>query len=302
MPAQPVPIPVSPPATEPAEPEIRAADAAVDADAAPSPAPDTAASLDEAGEAAVPGDVAGNAPSSPIRVAFYRARGVGEDALEKAVEALGAAGGFEVAQLSPEDVREGSLDGRDVAVFTGGIGSVQGRLLEEEGRSLVRAFVRAGGGYVGICAGSYLAIQGPPRYHHIAMVAARNWSGDAWRRGIDMLEVRPTGGESSFRLFYANGPVFRPDPREDLTPYVPLAEYLSDKYCADCGTGPGEMPGTPAILAAVYGEGRVLLFSPNPVLAEGDEAAHPELFVAAVRWVAAGGPVDPALRFDDVFR
>jgi putative intracellular protease/amidase len=282
----PVPVPVAPP------------DDASAADVAPSPAPDAPA-LDAA---APPEDAASAPASSTIRVAFYRARGVGEDALEQAISALEEAGGFEVAQLAPEDVREGKLDGRDVAVFTGGIGSVQGRLLEEQGRSLVRDFVRAGGGYVGICAGSYLAIQGPPQYHHIAIVAARNWSGDAWRRGIDMLEVRPVGGETTLRLFYANGPVFRPDPREELAPYVPLAEYVSDKYCADCGTNPGEMPGTPAILAAAYGKGRILLFSPNPVLAEGDEAAHPELFVAAVRWVAARGPVDPALRFADVFR
>jgi putative intracellular protease/amidase len=190
----------------------------------------------------------------------------------------------------------------DVILFPGGSSTRQGETLGPDNRRRIQEFVARGGGYVGICAGAYLAIQGPPQYHHIAMVAARNWSGDAWRRGIDMLEVRPIGGETSFRLFYANGPVFRPDPREGLAPYVPLAEYVSDKYCADCGTNPGEMPGTPAILAAAYGEGRILLFSPNPVLAEGDEAAHPELFVAAVRWVAARGPVDPALRFDDVFR
>jgi hypothetical protein len=179
---------------------------------------------------------------------------------------------------------------------------VQGRLVEERGRGIVRAFVRAGGGYVGICAGSYLAMQGPKAYHHLELVAARNWSEDAWQRGIDMLDVAPAGGGETFELFFANGPVFRRDPVQGLDPYVALIEYGEDQYCASCGTGPGELPGTPAALAAAYGEGRIVLFSPNPVLAKGEAQAHPELFVAAVRWVAEGGPVAADLSFDDVFR
>jgi hypothetical protein len=237
----------------------------------------------------------------PIRVGFYQARGVSEDALQQAMLVLRTAGGFDVAGLAPEEIRGGALAGQDVAVFSGGIGSTQGALLELAGRRVVREFVAGGGGYVGICAGSYLAIQGPPQYNHVAIVAARNWSDDAWKRGVAMLEVRPVGGGDSFRLFYANGPVFRRDAVEGLAPFVPLAEFVSDKYCLGCGTQPGELPGTPAILAASYRAGRILLFSPNPVLAQGTDAAHPELFVAAVRWAAERGPVPASLRWDDVF-
>ena len=66
------------------------------------------------------------------------------------------------------------------------------------------------------------------------------------------------------------------------------------------GTEPGQMPGTPAILATTYGRGRVLLFGPNPALGAGD-VARPELLDAAVRWVARAGPVDQGLVFADVF-
>ncbi|MBI5489553.1 MAG: hypothetical protein HY905_19630 [Deltaproteobacteria bacterium] len=238
----------------------------------------------------------------PIRVAFYEAQGVGEEGLREALEALEGAGGFDAAMVSPSEVRGGELEGRDVVVFSGGIGSVQGRLLEEKGRRIVREFVGAGGGYVGICAGAYLAMQGPREYHHLELVAARSWSEDAWRRGIAMLDVGPVGGGETLELFYANGPVFRRDPAEGLAPFVPLLEYREDQYCASCGTSAGELPGTPAALAAEYGCGRIVLFSPNPVLARGEAEAHPELFVAAVRWVAARGPVDADLSFDDVFR
>jgi hypothetical protein len=60
------------------------------------------------------------------------------------------------------------------------------------------------------------------------------------------------------------------------------------------------MPGTPAILATRYGKGRIVLFSPNPVLgAEG--VGHPELMLDALRWVATPGAVRKKLAFTDVF-
>ncbi len=292
---------------------------------APSPAPADvaeagAATTDEADAAEVLDDEAGEpdaatvdtaatdaatvdgpADAGPIPVAVYRARGVGEDGLRAALAALRDDGGFDVREVSPAAVRRGTLDDRRVLFFSGGIGSVQGGELEREGRRVVREFVRAGGGYVGICAGAYLAIQGPPQYHHVAIVAARNWSEDAWRRGTAMLEVAPVGGGEALRLFYANGPVFRRDERDGLPPWVALATYVDDKFCESCGTRAGELPGTPAILAASYGAGRIVLFSPNPTLAVKDEPARPELFLSAVRWVSTPGPVPADLTFADVF-
>jgi hypothetical protein len=45
-------------------------------------------------------------------------------------------------------------------MFTGGSGSAEAGGLGEKGREEVRTFVREGGGYVGICAGAYLACTG----------------------------------------------------------------------------------------------------------------------------------------------
>ncbi|MBN1771165.1 MAG: hypothetical protein JXB32_07900 [Deltaproteobacteria bacterium] len=241
------------------------------------------------------------ADAGPIAVAVYRGRGVAEEGLRAALAALRGDDRFEVREVSPEAIRRGALAERRVAFFSGGIGSVQGGELGPEGRRIVREFVREGGGYVGICAGAYLAIQGPPQYHHLAIVAARNWSEDAWRRGTAMLEVAPVGGGGPLRLFYANGPVFRRDEREGLASWTALATYVDDRYCESCGTHAGELPGTPAILAASYGAGRIVLFSPNPTLSRGDEPAHPELFLAAMRWVSTPGPVPADPTFDDVF-
>lgn len=285
----------------PARPAADGGDAAERSDV-PVATSDAGEQPGEAGTAPVDAAPAGAATGpGPIPVAVFRARGVGEDGLRSALAAFAGDDGFDVRELSPNAIRRGALDDRRVVFFSGGIGSVQGGELEPEGRRIVREFVRDGGGYVGICAGSYLAIQGPPQYHHLAIVAARNWSEDAWRRGTGMLEVAPVGGGEPLRLFYANGPVFRRDDRPELPPWVALATYVDDKFCESCGTHAGELPGTPAILAASYGAGRIVLFSPNPTLAKGDAPARPELLLAAVRWTATSGPVPTDLDFADVF-
>ena len=57
---------------------------------------------------------------------------------------------------------------------------------------------------------------------------------------------------------------------------------------------------SPAIVASRYGKGRMLLFSPNPVLGE-EGAQHPEMFLDAIEWVDVSGKYDRKLGFEDVF-
>ncbi|MCB9593846.1 MAG: hypothetical protein H6719_14020 [Sandaracinaceae bacterium] len=234
--------------------------------------------------------------ATPLRVVVYQAPGVAPRALETALEAFVAAG-FDARAVTPEDVRAGALDDADVALFTGGRGSLQGRLLQEAGRERVRAFVRRGGGYVGICAGSYLAIQGPAEFNKIGFVAAHNLTGDRWHRGIRPTRVVPNDGSEPLDLHYANGPLLTPERVDGLAPYVTLATFDADVYWEAYDTHPGEMPGTPAVAAARYGEGRILLFSPNPTLDPG----HPELLVRGAQWTARGGAVPASLQWRDVF-
>ena len=144
-------------------------------------------------------------------------------------------------------------------------------------------------------------MQGSEEFHKIAIVAAENLTGDAWRRGTHTLNVQEVGSERIHRLFYANGPVFSRVDHPTLPPFVPLAIHRSDAYLPYHGTHRGEMPGTPAILAARYGRGRIVLYSPNPVLAAPDEETSPELMIESVRWVATPGPVPDTLQFRDVF-
>ncbi len=237
-----------------------------------------------------------------IRVALFRSPGVARDALDATESLLRATRGFDLSVLGPSDVQRGALHGYDVVVFTGGRGSIQGRFLGEEGRAKVRAFVREGGGYVGICAGAYMALQGEPEFHKIAFVAGRHATGDAWRRGVATTWVEPLDGSPRAPLHYANGPIFAPEVVEGLEAYVPLALFRADVYAERHGTRAGEMPGTPAVVAARFGQGRILLFSPNPVLEGPDEPAQPQLFVRALRFVDEPAPFPAELGWHHVFR
>ncbi|MFK7989011.1 MAG: BPL-N domain-containing protein [Sandaracinaceae bacterium] len=240
--------------------------------------------------------VAGAQPEA-LSVVIFDARGVGPRALDTAMEAYGSARGIRARRITPEDVRAGVLDEADAVLFTGGRGSVQGRLLGDEGRARVRRFVAGGGGYVGICAGSYLALQGAPEFHKIALIAGEHATGDRWRRGVRPTRVQANDGSPDYALHYANGPLFARRQVPGLAPFVVLATFDADVHWAEYGTLPGEMPGTPAVVAAQNGQGRLVLFSPNPTL----EPAHPEHLVRATRWAARGGAVPDSLRWRDVF-
>jgi putative intracellular protease/amidase len=234
-----------------------------------------------------------------VRVGLYQAKGVHPVAFAAEKELLEKSPGFTLKVLRPADIQAGALAEQDVVVFMGGSGTSQGRALGDDGKLAVKRFVADGGGYVGVCAGAYLALQGEDEFHKLRLVAGRNLTGDFWQRGIAGLEVKAEGREN-FKLFFANGPIFTPAPTEGLAPYTSLATFVGEIYNEARGTGPGEMPGTPAIVAAPHGAGRVLLFSPNPVLG-GAGVVQADLMLTGLRWSAARAPMPATLKFADVF-
>lgn len=225
--------------------------------------------------------IARPARAQSIRVALFDGPGIGADALAAAERSIASAG-LEAHLLAPDAFIAGGAAAFDAMLFTGGRGSLQGRALGEVGREAVRAAVRAGVGYVGICGGSFLAMQGEEAFHKLAIVAARHATGDAWMRGIGPASVVPEDGAPAVTLHYANGPLMSPTPIPSLAPPTVIARYGTDYALPEHDTHDGEMIGAPAVLAARYGTGRIVLFSPNPNLAP----AHDELLVRAIRHVS----------------
>ena len=221
----------------------------------------------------------------PIRVALYDADGSFGKGVPRVTEQLMKEKDVELVIVKPEEIAAGKLTGFHVVIFTGGSGSKQGNAIGEEGRVKVREFVEAGGGYIGICAGAYLACSG---FSWGVKVLDAKTASPKWRRGEGTvkLELTERGRElfgtptGQFGVRYANGPILAPAKLESLPDFEPLAYFRTELAKND--TPVGLMVNSPAIVAGTCGKGRVLVSSPHPEQTEGLEHFVPK----AVRWVA----------------
>lgn len=226
----------------------------------------------------------GNRAPDVTRVAVYDGAGNGGVGVPKVLEALTATPGFQGVRVSPEDIQAGVLGQFDVVMFTGGSGSGQAKAIGETGRAKVRSFVEQGGGYVGICAGSYLACAGFP--WGLGILDARTKS-PLWQRGKGMVKLElTTDGKAifsspsgPFECLYAQGPILEPAGNDEIPDYQVLSLFRTE--IAENKTPAGIMVNSPAIVAGEFGKGKVLCFSPHPEQTEGLEDQVPK----AVRWL-----------------
>jgi hypothetical protein len=232
------------------------------------------------------------APISPrqpdpknLRVALFDDYGSFGKGVPRCTELLQKAEGVKVTLVKPSLIREGGLKDFDVVIFTGGSGGKQAGTLGLIGREQVRRFVEAGGGYVGICAGNYLACDGFSWGVHVLDAKTKS---SKWARGVGdvKIEFTPKGREilgmpeGILDIRYANGPVFDPGGDDAIADFEPLAHFRSE--LAKNGAPVGAQVNSPAMVAGSYGKGRVLCSSPHP-----EQQAGMEAFVErAVRWVA----------------
>ncbi len=220
----------------------------------------------------------------PIRVAVYDDTGVGRS-LKDLVVVLDRSDELEYDRIKAADLRGGKLAEYDVLIHPGGSGSKQSKGLEEAGLDQVRAFVDNGGGYVGICAGAYLASN-----HYswsLNILDAKVIDTAHWARGHGDVQIRLTEeGKQLFEcddletILYYQGPLLGPAGDDDVPDYTLLATF--DTEIAKNGVPEGVMKGTTAIASGTFGKGRVLCFSPHP---EKTKAVN-RFVDAAIRWVA----------------
>jgi hypothetical protein len=237
-----------------------------------------------------------------IAVGLYDAAGTSGKGVANLTRILGpapdpqSARRFSLHHLGPAEIRPEVLSQFDVVVFPGGSGSKEAAALGPAGRTAMRQFVRSGGGYVGICAGAYLATA---KYDWgLALLNAKTFTGkrnipgvgekSMWFRGSGSVQVTltETGRQvlgdwpNPLEVRYANGPILSPAGVAELPAYETLATFATEisKYEPQHGT----MVDTPAIVTASFGAGRAMAISPHPEAVEGLEP----LVRRAVRWAA----------------
>jgi glutamine amidotransferase-like uncharacterized protein len=225
-----------------------------------------------------------------IGVAIYSGDGASRGDPAQIKACLPKSDGFDVSLITVKEIRDGGLEKFDVVIHPGGSGSGQAKALGDNGRERVRQYVRDGGGFVGICAGAYLASAEYP--WALKLLDARVIDDEHWARGVGDVRLRlPKQGQMVLgsdktvtTIHYENGPLLGPADRNDIPDFESLATFETEIRKNDAPEG--IMKGTTAIARGKYGEGRVVCFSPHPEKTKGRER-----FVAeAVRW-AGGGDV-----------
>jgi predicted deacylase len=223
-------------------------------------------------------------PPGHLRVALYDAAGSRGAGVPRVLEQLGHETNVTVLHIGPEDICHGALAQFEVVMFAGGSGSGQAGALGLAGRAAVKQFVERGGGYIGICAGSYLACEGFS--WGLKILDAKTVS-PQWQRGRGTVKIELTakgrellgGPDGPFNCLYAQGPILMPAGAAGLPAYEPLALFRTEM--AENNTPKGIMAGSPAVVAGACGQGRVLCFSPHPEQTKGLEKFVPQ----AVKWV-----------------
>lgn len=154
-------------------------------------------------------------------------------------------------ELSEQDIRGGRLENCLLLIIPGGYTGQYVAALGEQGFEQIREFVAEGGGYIGICAGAYIAARNvevlgrPPGLGIIEIENVRRAG-----RGIRTITVAKPGHplmkgyEGGVDIWYKNGPMMKVGEGVET-----LAVYEE---------------GSAAIVCSTYGEGRVVIFSPHP--------------------------------------
>ncbi len=225
-----------------------------------------------------------------LRVAIFSDPDGGSTAtncIESTLRILSAINGFQAATINSAAIRAGGLDNYEVVMFPGGSGTGQAKALRQDGCSTVEHFVARGGGYVGTCAGAFLAALGYNKETlWLEIVNARVIDVEHWKRGEGTAQVQIVnsnvilaGFSKFFDAQYFNGPLLGPGDSTTLPAYERDAVYVTDIH----SNAPAKiMPGTTCMITSKYRLGKCVLFSFHPELTPGLE----QLDVRAVKWAA----------------
>jgi hypothetical protein len=223
--------------------------------------------------------------TKPLKVAIFDGRGAPNDGIENVSGRIKSIPEATVTRVKAEEWATIDLKQFDAVVFSGGSGSAQAESLGESGRNNVREYIRGGGGYVGVCAGAYLACS---NFKWGLGILNASTVSSKWQRGKAFLDSEVTEAghallgdvSGSFKIRYANGPIIKPAGRADIPAYTTISIFKSE--IAENGTPVGVMVDSPAQALGTYGKGRVFISSPHPENTPGLEHLIPR----GVLWAA----------------
>ncbi|MBQ7694914.1 MAG: hypothetical protein IJT50_07290 [Lentisphaeria bacterium] len=208
-----------------------------------------------------------------LKVALYLDSGSAGNGVWHWIRLISHSPQLELHGVTGKDVRAGKLEGMDVLVMPGGRSPRQYRSLREEGARKVREFVRAGGAYLGTCAGLAGTLDAPERLKLLPFVR-KPASGGATailtvefpEAGARILDIAP----GRYKVRYSGGPIPVPGKKTGggsggiLAVYRNTVSYVNKPE--------GNFFGEAALIFGRLGRGKVIAAGFHP---EYWESTHP---------------------------
>ncbi|MBO4287944.1 MAG: hypothetical protein J5985_07265 [Kiritimatiellae bacterium] len=179
---------------------------------------------------------------------------------------------YDLRFLSPEDYRNGGLEGIDLLIQPGGGCTSQYKALGPKGVEALRNYVVNGGKYYGVCAGAFLALQQSlPHRPRLGLVPFKGddpayYRGDAPIKVAltqEGMEVFGTTNKNRTVIYYGGPAVVPGTPVADADVKV-LAEYAGRIINTKQPKPIEEMAGKGAFIGGRVGKGKVFLSCPHP--------------------------------------
>ncbi|MFA7634925.1 MAG: BPL-N domain-containing protein [Bacillota bacterium] len=214
----------------------------------------------------------------PVRVAVYQGDRTysGASDVASSLELVGAYPRY----VTDAEIRRGALGGYDIFVMPGGAQDVQSYALGPVGKAHIRSFVESGGGYIGICAGAYLASTSRFELNLVdAPSEGRGVVGTriAIRQRSDRHPLFWGYDDVIFDLYYGGGPNFVADHRA-----IAVLNGVPPFWKSS-------LEGSAPFIEDTCGKGKVLLMGPHPENSQGAEGAFgmPRLFANAIFYMGS---------------
>ncbi|HHY81378.1 MAG TPA: family 10 glycosylhydrolase [Clostridiales bacterium] len=177
--------------------------------------------------------------------------------------------------VTKQQILDGELENYDLIMIAADGGGAIANALGQDGCAAIEAYVAGGGGYFGMAGGAYLAPLGYTEPTSWLEIINLKVDYPAWSHGQGQLVVRPNSGTvithgmqtgKKFIAYGLNPPALMPGDSENpkMGEVINVVTHLSNPTNNLAGMTGINMIGTPAVAAASYGNGRVVISGIQP--------------------------------------
>jgi len=199
------------------------------------------------------------------KVAMYVGSGVGGNGIVECLRLVNESPELELHLVDAKGVQSGALDGMDMLLMPGGSSEREYKALGSNGVARLDAFLRNGGGYLGLCAGCAVVMDEKSR----ARMIPWKWSGSASGTLFPTIKINEKGAAAlgveagAIPVRYHGGPLMWPS--TNVFEGVNAEQWATfDAEGSMKGRHKVKMYGAAAIVGGTYGKGKIVACTVHP--------------------------------------